>query len=433
VARGWHRWLRRGVLAGVLAAAAFAPGQASGAFAPGQASGAPGGCGPSRCGRAGLVRWTHPLPGAWAAASDMLGTVPGQPGAGQAYAAAGQAVVAVGFGMIVYAYSARTGDPLWVTGLSGFPAGSRIVSVRVWPAGVTVGVARGQLLAGAGSKQRTVLLSAGKGHRLRSYPAAPFGGAIAGTSQSTVVLGPSTVTSYQNATGKVIWSRATGQASEGWRSDGGHLYVAVAARGPLGAGPVTALREISLRGGAERIIHPAGGPFQGRLTAVLRGVALFSGPAGTSAYSSSTGSLLWQRRDAVPESADVTRGVFYLTTSNGNLVGVQPSSGRVVARVPGAEESTSSGASGVYGVRGGVALGVDLGPGGRAWGYDVAGQRVIWTTRPLPWPHFFVDLSGIGGSTSPSSGTLLLAACPQRVAGSPAGFCHDPELVLIDR
>jgi outer membrane protein assembly factor BamB len=430
VARGWHRWLRRGVLVGVLAAAAFAPGQVSGA----PASGAPAaGCAPSRCSRAGLVRWAHPLPGAWSATSDMLGTVPAQPATGQAYAAVGQTVVAVGFGMIVYAYSARTGDPLWVTGLTGFPAGSRIVSVRAWPAAVTVGVARGQPLSGGGGKQSTVLLSAGKGRQLRRYPAAPFGGAIAGTSQSTVVLGPAAVTSYQNATGKVIWSRATGRASQGWRSDGGHLYVAVAGGDPLSAGPVTALREISLHSGAERVIRPLGSPFQGRLAAVLRGVALFSGPAGISAYSSSTGALLWQRRDAVPESADVIRGAFYLTTSSGNLVGVQPSSGRVLARLPGAEESTSSGATGVYGVRGGVALGVDLGPGGRAWGYDVASQRVIWTTRTLPWPHFFVDLSGIGGSTSPSSGTVLLAACPQRVAGSTRGFCQDPELVLIDR
>jgi hypothetical protein len=423
VARGWHRWLSRGVLAGVLAAAAFAPGQASGTPATG--------CGPARCGRAGLVRWTHPLPGTWTAATDMLGTVPGQPGTGGAYAAAGQSVVAVGFGMIVYAYSARTGDPLWVTGLTGFRAGSRIVSVRVWPGTVTVGVAQGPL-GGAGSSQRAVLLSAGNGRQVRAYRAAPFGGAIAGGRQSTVVMGPTTVTSYRNATGKVSWSRATGQVTAGWRSDGGHLYLAVAGDNPLGGGPVTAVREISLRSGAERMIRPLRGPFQGQLTAVLRGVMLFSGPFGVSAYSGSSGALLWQRHNAVPESADVVRGVFYLTTG-GDLIGVRPSTGRVVARVPGGEASTSSGASGVYSVRGGVALGVDLGPLGQAWGYDVARQRVIWTTKRLPWPHFFVDLSGIGGSTSPSSGTLLLAACPQRVTGSRAGYCQDPELVLIDR
>jgi hypothetical protein len=424
VARRWHRWLSRGVLAGVLAAAAFAPGQASGA-AP------PAGCGPAHCGRAGLVRWTHPLPGTWTASSNMLGTVPGQPGAGQAYAAVGQAVVAIGFGMIVYAYSARTGDPLWVTGLTGFPAGSRIVSVRAWPGTVTVGVAQGPLAA-SGSSQRSVLLSARKGRQLRAYPAALLGGAIAGGRRSTVVLGPSTVTSYQNATGKVIWSRAAGQVTDGWRSDGGHLYLAVAGHSPLGGGPVTAMREISLRTGAERVIRPVNGPFQGRLTTVLRGVVLFSGPAGVSAYDGASGVLLWRRRNAVPESVDVVRGLFYLTTG-GNLIGVLPSSGRVEARVPGGEESTVSGASGVYGVRGGVALGVDLGPSGEAWGYDVARQQVIWTTKRLPWPHFFVDLAGIGGSTGPSSGTVLLAACPQRVTGSARGFCQDPELVLIDR
>ena len=423
MARGWHRWLSRGVLAGVLAAAAFAPGAAAGA----PASGCTGG----RCGRSGLVRWTHPLPGTWTAATDMLGTEPGQPGTGQAYASAGQAVVAIGFGMIVYAYSAHSGAPLWVAGLTGFPAGSRIVSVRVWPGTVTVGVAQGPL-GGAGSSQRTVLLSAGKGRQLRSFPAAPFGGAVAGSGQSTVVIGPTKVTCYRNATGKVIWSRETGQVTDGWRSDGGHLYLALAGRRPLGGGPVAAVRDISLRSGAERVIRPARGLFQGRLTAVLRGVMLFSGPAGDSAYSDSSGVLLWRRRNEVPESVDVVRGVFYLT-SGGNLVGVQPSSGRVVARVPGGEESTASGASGVYGVRDGVALGVDLGPSGLAWGYDVTSQRVIWATRRLPWPHFFVDLAGIGGSTGPSSGTVLLAACPQRVPGSAQGFCQDPELVLIDR
>ena len=56
------------------------------------------------------------------------------------------------------------------------------------------------------------------------------------------------------------------------------------------------------------------------------------------------------------------------------------------------------GSSGLYGVRGGVALGLDQGPDGDAWGYDVARQRVVWTTPRLPWPHYFVDLSGIGGS-----------------------------------
>jgi hypothetical protein len=102
----------------------------------------------------------------------------------------------------------------------------------------------------------------------------------------------------------------------------------------------------------------------------------------------------------------------------------------VVATVAGAN---GSGASGVYGVRGDVALGLDLGPQGDAWGYDVNSQRVIWTTRTLPWPHYFVDLSGIGGSADPTSGTLLIADCPQRTANSASSDCQDPQLVLISR
>ena len=51
-------------------------------------------------------------------------------------------MAAVGFGMTVYAYRARDGQALWTARLSGFPAGSQIVSVRVWPGVVTVGVVR---------------------------------------------------------------------------------------------------------------------------------------------------------------------------------------------------------------------------------------------------------------------------------------------------
>ena len=91
----------------------------------------------------GAVRWIRPLPGSWVAATSVLGTVPAaRAGSGQAYAAAGKSVAAVGFGMTVYAYRARDGQALWTAQLSGFPAGSQIVSVRVWPGVVTVGVAR---------------------------------------------------------------------------------------------------------------------------------------------------------------------------------------------------------------------------------------------------------------------------------------------------
>ncbi|HLX51514.1 MAG TPA: hypothetical protein VKS82_24570 [Streptosporangiaceae bacterium] len=455
LARAWHGWLRRGLLAGVLAVVAFAPVTTS--------SNPAAGCGSSPCAAttAGTVRWIISLPGSWDASSALPGTVPlapaypatspgtsspppgastlpssgATPGTGpqtqQVYAAAGPSVVALGFGMIVYGYSARTGHTLWVTGLTGFPAGSRIVSVRVWPAVVAVGVSDGPQPGPGGASQRTVLLTASGGRQLRSYPAAPFGGAVAAPGHDTVVVGPSAVTSYDNATGRVAWSRSTGDDLQSWRSDGGHLYVAQAVGGPMGTGPVTAVRRISLRTGLEQIIYPSGSPYVGRLAAVVRGVVLFASTQGVSAYSGATGQLLWHRADVVPESVDVVRGLFYLAIgSTSTLTGVQAWSGHSVARVTGASGSATGG---VYGVRDGVALGLDLGALGEAWGYDVAQQRVIWSTRTLPWPHFFVDLSGIGGSAGSTDPTVLLSACPQRIQ-TPAGYiCQTPELVLINR
>jgi outer membrane protein assembly factor BamB len=189
------------------------------------------------------------------------------------------------------------------------------------------------------------------------------------------------------------------------------------------------LRRISLRSGAEQVIRARDGSYAGRIGAVLDGVVLFSGGQGVSAYDGHTGKLLWQRAGAVPESVDMVRGLFYLTAGS-TLTGVQPLTGRTEARVTGAN---GSGSAGVYGVRNGVALGLDQGPLGQAWGYDVAAQRVIWTTRTLPWPHYFTDLSGIGGSADPASGTVLLAACARRVQVGAQQVCQQPELVLVDR
>src|SRR5262249_27056036 len=69
----------------------------------------------------------------------------------------------------------------------------------------------------------------------------------------------------------------------------------------------------------------------------------------------------------------------------------------------------------------------------QAWGYDVVGQRVIWSTGALPWPHYFVDLSGIGGSTDPGGNTVILTDCAQRVQSGARQICQRPQLVLIDR
>jgi hypothetical protein len=73
----------------------------------------------------------------------------------------------------------------------------------------------------------------------------------------------------------------------------------------------------------------------------------------------------------------------------------------------------------VYVVRSGVALGLDQGGNGDAWGYDLAVQRVTLAAAGLPWPHYFVDLSGVGGSADPASDLVIIAACTQLAASSP--------------
>jgi hypothetical protein len=201
---------------------------------------------------------------------------------------------------------------------------------------------------------------------------------------------------------------------------------------------VTALRRINLTTGAERLIRPPHGSFDGTLSAALDGVVLFAGGAGLNAYSEVTGKLLWQRPGTVPQGEDLVRKIVYVSSGSG-LTGLNPRTGAVV------RGTSVPAASSFYGVRDGVALGLDQGSGGDAWGYDVAQRRVVWTTPSLPWPHYFVDLSGIGGSADPSSDTILLAACAavgatvsaDTAAGSElAGrgqICLRPELVAISR
>ena len=87
-------------------------------------------------------------------------------------------------------------------------------------------------------------------------------------------------------------------------------------------------------------------------------------------------------------------------------------------------------------VRAGTALGLDHGALGKAWGYNVTSQRVLWTSAPLPWPHYYVDLSGIGGSASPLGGGLLLAVCAElgpRPAAGARQTCLRPELTALNR
>jgi hypothetical protein len=231
-----------------------------------------------------------------------------------------------------------------------------------------------------------------------------YGGAVAASADGTVVIGPRAVTSYASATGRVRWRRATGPRPQTWRLDGGDLYLAVTGGSYLAGGPVTALRRISLRNGSERVLRPAGREFTGTLSAALDGVLLFTGTGGVSAYSGLTGQLLWQRPSVLPQSADLVSALFYLSKGN-TLMAVQPGTGlRVRGR-------TVTGSAGLYGVRDGVALGLDHGAEGDAWGYRVAGSKVIWTTPRIPWPHLFTDLSGVGGSADPGSAIVLLTSC----------------------
>jgi hypothetical protein len=60
----------------------------------------------------------------------------------------------------------------------------------------------------------------------------------------------------------------------------------------------------------------------------------------------------------------------------------------------------------------------------------VAAGRVTWTSAALPWPHYFSDLSGLGGSAAIAGDgdAVVVAACPRATS---AGACTDPELVAF--
>ena len=143
---------------------------------------------------------------------------------------------------------------------------------------------------------------------------------------------------------------------------------------------------------------------------------LFSSAAGVTAYNGATGAPLWSAHGAVPEGIDHSPRRIYLTEGS-NLVGVDPRTGQVKATASG---SAVNGAAGVYVVRNGVALGLDQGGSGDAWGYDLAVQRVTRAAPGLPWPHYFVDLSGVGGSADPASNLVIIAACRQLAPAPPS-------------
>jgi hypothetical protein len=398
VARRSFTWARRGVLAATLLAVALVPYPVIGSASTPAAAPCHTKCG--QTGTAGKILWSRELPGTWTASGGLTGTVPVS---GQAYVAVGNGIAAVGLGMNLRAYNSRTGQPQWQLALPGFPADSAIVSVRVWPGVVTAGVTYGP----GGSHRAEIVINSATGQEYRWHPATPFGGAVSATAQTTVVVGPGAVTAYDTTTGRVRWRQPTGTPDQAWQADGPDLYVAVAADGYLGTEPVTALRRIDMSTGRETIVRPSASSFSGTLSGVVGNVLLFSSATGVTAYDGLTGLLMWSLAGVVPEGTDAAQGRFNLTQGT-SLLAVDPLTGHVTARAPG---SAVAGSAGMFAVRGGVALGLDQGASGEAWGYDLSAQRVIWTASPLPWPHYFVDTSGIGGSAEPDGATVVVAAC----------------------
>jgi hypothetical protein len=368
------------------------------------------------------LRWAVGLAGIWSA-----GTGPGTTGDGgtvpafgqQAYVAVGDGVAVLGTGLDLTGYTLSRGKQLWATPL-GAPAGTVIMSVRAWPGVVTVG-----LLAPDGRSRTEVVIDATTGAEVRRYPAAVFGGAVTASKATTVIVGTTAVTSYDNATGRVRWQHKTG-GGQSWQADGKTLYMAESPGGYLSSAPVTALRVIDLATGTDRMLSsPAGSPFSGTLAIAVDGAVLFASPAGVTAYSGSTGGTLWTL-PGTPEGTDPATRLVYLTSPAGALTGVDPLTGTVRAAAPAA---TAAGASGLYVVRDGDALGLTSGANGSAWGYSMAKGQVAWTSPALPWPHFFSDLSGLGGSAGASGDLVVVTACPSLAA--PSGLCADPELVAL--
>jgi PQQ-like domain len=368
-------------------------------------------------------RWAVTLSGTWSAGPGPGTTGDGGtvPAVGQAYTSVGGGVAVVGAGLSVTGYTASDGRQRWQVTL-GAPPGSSIISVRAWPGVVTAG-----LLAPDGRIRTEVVIDATTGAVLRRYQAAEFGGAVEATRATTVVIGTAAVTSYDNATGGVRWQHgiAGGQV---WQTDGQTLYVAQPAGGYLSSSPVTALKVINLSTGTERVLSsPQGQPFSGTLAIAAGGAVLFASTVGVTAYSGATGGALWAKQGTVPEGTDLDAGLVYLTRPDGTLTGVDPLTGTVLASVPG---TVAAGAAGLYVVRDGVALGLDSGANGAAWGYNLAKGQVTWTSPALPWPHFFSDLSGLGGSAAATGDLVVVTACPH-LAASP-GICADPELIALD-
>ena len=418
---GVSPWLRRGVLVAALLGVALIPypvlsDQPSAAVCVRGCHGTT---------QLNMLRWTADLSGigpGWTVDPGLTGTAPS---AGQAYVAAGSGLVAIGVNLTVAAYTEGHGKPLWQQELPGFPDDAQIVSVRAWPDEVTVGVT-------SGSTRTEVVLDGATGVITGEYPSALYGGAVGGSEKYTVIVGPSAVTSYTNGTRKVRWRHPAEGRAQQWRTDGSYLYLA---GGDLSGTPVTGLNRIDIATGGEEQIVPWDSPtFDGSLAAAYESVVLFTSPDGVTAYDRSKGTRLWSVPGAVPVGDDPVLGRIYLSRG-ASLLAVRPGSGRYDVVV-----------GGTYVVRDGVGLGLDLlGQDGAAWGYDLTAQRVTLTASGLAYPHYFADLSGLGGSADSAGPTVVIVACAgtapapspsasaSGLAGAPSAplACARPELVAL--
>ncbi len=362
--------------------------------------------------------WSTRLTGAWLAEAGVTGTVPA---AGEAYAASAGQVAVLAAGTSVTGYDARTGRVSWQTALTGLRPGATIVSVRAWPAIVAVGVSAP---AGQSGQTRAEIILLGR-HRPPD-PLVPGrstdGGAVWASRTSTVIVGSHGVIGYANSSGRVLWQRGTGTAAQTWTVSGHYLYMAETAGGYLVSGPVTAIRRIDLASGAEHITH-LGGKFAGTLSGVVDAVVLLTGGSELRGYSIRTGDLRWRRSATALELVDPAKGIGYIAAGN-SLFALRLSTGVLLGR------PAQSVAAGLYAIRDGVALGLDQGALGVAWGYDMTTRKVVWTSVSLPWPHFFADSSGLGGSAGQDSAVTLLATCAAASSGTPA-VCQRPELTAI--
>jgi hypothetical protein len=448
VSRGPATWAKRVFVATVLVGAAVIPGRAS--------SGQPQHCAGVRCVAAGSILWAAGLPGLWLAQPGVSGTVTGKVGA---YVATGGGLAVIGAGTGVTAFDESTGKRLWRVALTTVQAGSVVVGVRAFSGIIAVGVApqrlatsQGQSRSGAsrqsvpGSGRQEVMLSAATGQLIRIYPAATYGGAVAADDHTTVIVGTEAVTAYDNATGQVRWSRGIGATGQAWRVSGDTIYL-IDSGGTPGAAGSTVVRGIDLRTGTEwtRDLHAGTAPgcrvrggiasgslsdaaSLGSLSDAAGNVVLFSGANGVRAYDGTSGKLLWCRASADVELADNGQGGGVYLASGNSLIGVNVSTGRVFSTAP------ISVAASLYSVTSAVALGLDANGLGEAWGYNLKTRRIAWTSASLPWPHYFVDLSGLGGSTSPGSTIALLATCTEigpALSANTAPVCRRPELDAV--